>query len=42
MFKVDFQNEEEVQEYIQNLGTEYSYQCYKEKTGEGKWIWIMK
>ncbi|XP_072023955.1 cytochrome c oxidase assembly factor 7-like [Amphiura filiformis] len=35
MFAVDFKKEEEVKEYIQNLGTEYSYQCYKEKTGEG-------
>ncbi|KAJ1170240.1 hypothetical protein NDU88_002121 [Pleurodeles waltl] len=32
---VDFQNEEEVQEYLTNVGTEYSYQCYKEKDPNG-------
>ncbi|XP_071952170.1 cytochrome c oxidase assembly factor 7-like [Antedon mediterranea] len=35
MNKVDFNNEDEVKEYLQNLGTEYSYQCYSEKTPEG-------
>ncbi|XP_075472477.1 cytochrome c oxidase assembly factor 7 [Ascaphus truei] len=32
---VDFQNEEEVKEYLDNLGTEYSYQCYREKLPDG-------
>ncbi|KAG8436893.1 hypothetical protein GDO86_007837 [Hymenochirus boettgeri] len=32
---VDFQNEEEVKEYLDNLGTEYSYQCYREKQPDG-------
>ncbi|PIK40775.1 putative cytochrome c oxidase assembly factor 7A [Apostichopus japonicus] len=35
MFAVDFKNEEEVQGYLKRLGTEFSYQCYKEKSGEG-------
>ncbi|KAM9326813.1 cytochrome c oxidase assembly factor 7 [Gastrophryne carolinensis] len=32
---VDFKNEEEVKEYLQNLGTEYSYQCYRERQPDG-------
>ncbi|XP_068098511.1 cytochrome c oxidase assembly factor 7 [Hyperolius riggenbachi] len=32
---VDFKNEEEVKEYLDNLGTEYSYQCYKERDPDG-------
>ncbi|XP_072163159.1 cytochrome c oxidase assembly factor 7A-like [Diadema setosum] len=35
MFSVDFKSEEEVKEYIKNVGTEYSFQCYKEKTPDG-------
>ncbi|XP_033103590.1 cytochrome c oxidase assembly factor 7-like [Anneissia japonica] len=35
MNQIDFKNESEVKEYIQNLGTEYSYQCYAEKSPEG-------
>ncbi|NP_001087293.1 cytochrome c oxidase assembly factor 7A [Xenopus laevis] len=32
---VDFKNEEEVKDYLDNLGTEYSYQCFKEKQPDG-------
>ncbi|XP_053549968.1 cytochrome c oxidase assembly factor 7A [Bombina bombina] len=32
---VDFQSEEDVKEYLDNLGTEYSYQCYREKQPDG-------
>ncbi|XP_029474681.1 cytochrome c oxidase assembly factor 7 [Rhinatrema bivittatum] len=32
---VDFQNEEEVKVFLDNLGTEYSYQCHKEKDPDG-------
>ncbi|XP_043941894.1 cytochrome c oxidase assembly factor 7A [Protopterus annectens] len=32
---VDFKNEEEVKEFLDNLGIEYSYQCHKEKDPEG-------
>lgn len=35
MFAVDFKNEDEVQDYLKRLGTEFSYQCYKEKSGDG-------
>nr|XP_054756847.1 cytochrome c oxidase assembly factor 7B-like [Lytechinus pictus] len=35
MFAVDFKNEDEVKDYIKNVGTEYSFQCYKEKTPDG-------
>lgn len=37
MFNVDFKNEDEVKDYIKNVGTEYSFQCYKEKTPDGMW-----
>ncbi|XP_069835599.1 cytochrome c oxidase assembly factor 7 [Dendropsophus ebraccatus] len=32
---VDFKNEEEVKEFLENLGTEYSYQCHREKDADG-------
>ncbi|XP_073449603.1 cytochrome c oxidase assembly factor 7 [Aquarana catesbeiana] len=32
---VDFKNEEEVKEYLDNLGVEYHYACYKEKQPDG-------
>ncbi|XP_077573752.1 cytochrome c oxidase assembly factor 7 [Stigmatopora nigra] len=32
---INFEDEKEVQEYLDNLGMEYSYQCYKEKDPEG-------
>ncbi|XP_041358914.1 cytochrome c oxidase assembly factor 7B-like [Gigantopelta aegis] len=31
----DFKDEEQVKEYIKNLGTEYRFQCYHEKIPEG-------
>lgn len=31
----DFKNEEEVQEYLENIGTEYRFSCFKEKNAEG-------
>lgn len=33
---VDFKNEEEVKEYLDNLGVEYHYACYKEKQPDGE------
>ncbi|CAH2310854.1 cytochrome c oxidase assembly factor 7 [Pelobates cultripes] len=32
---VNFLNEDEVKEYLDNIGTEYSYQCHREKQPEG-------
>ncbi|XP_072275754.1 cytochrome c oxidase assembly factor 7 [Pyxicephalus adspersus] len=32
---VDFKDEEEVKEFLDNLGVEYSYACYKEKDSDG-------
>nr|XP_033771673.1 cytochrome c oxidase assembly factor 7 isoform X1 [Geotrypetes seraphini] len=32
---VDFQNEEEVKVFLDNIGTEYSYQCHKERDPDG-------
>ncbi|XP_077134562.1 cytochrome c oxidase assembly factor 7 [Ranitomeya variabilis] len=32
---VDFKNEEEVKEFLDNLGTEYYYQCHREKDADG-------
>ena len=33
---VDLTNEDEVQEYIKNLGTEYRFGCYSEKDPKGR------
>uniref|UniRef100_A0A8B9BIM3 Uncharacterized protein n=2 Tax=Anser TaxID=8842 RepID=A0A8B9BIM3_9AVES len=33
---INFEDEEEVREYLANLHVEYSYQCFKEKDPEGK------
>lgn len=32
---INFENEAEVKEFLENLGVEYSFQCYKEKDPEG-------
>lgn len=32
---VNFEDEEEVKQFLDNLGVEYSFQCYKEKDPEG-------
>ncbi|MBN3314982.1 COA7 factor, partial [Atractosteus spatula] len=32
---INFEDEKEVKEFLDNLGTEYSYQCHKEKDPEG-------
>ena len=32
---VDFTDEEQVKDYIKNLGIEYRFQCYHEKLPEG-------
>lgn len=32
---INFENEAEVKEFLDNLGVEYSFQCYKEKDPEG-------
>jgi hypothetical protein len=32
----DLRNEEEAKEYIDNLGVEYRFQCFHEKSPEGK------
>lgn len=33
---VNFEDEEEVKVYLENLGIEYSFQCYKEHDPDGK------
>ena len=33
---VDLSKDEEVQEYLNNLGTEYRFGCYSEKNPKGK------
>lgn len=33
---INFEDENEVKEFLDNLGVEYSFQCYKEKDPEGK------
>lgn len=37
---INFENEEEVKQFLDNLGVEYSYQCYREKDPEGKCVAI--
>lgn len=32
---INFEDEKEVKEFLDNLGVEYTYQCYKEKEAEG-------
>ncbi|XP_053248401.1 cytochrome c oxidase assembly factor 7A [Podarcis raffonei] len=32
---INFEDEEEVKEYLDNLGVEFSFQCYKEKDPDG-------
>uniref|UniRef100_A0A8D0DVL9 Cytochrome c oxidase assembly factor 7 n=1 Tax=Salvator merianae TaxID=96440 RepID=A0A8D0DVL9_SALMN len=32
---INFENEEEVKAYLENIGVEYSFQCYKEKDPDG-------
>ncbi|XP_048352848.1 cytochrome c oxidase assembly factor 7 isoform X2 [Sphaerodactylus townsendi] len=32
---INFENEEEVKGYLENLGVEFSFQCYKEKDPDG-------
>jgi len=32
---VDLKNEEEVREYLENLGVEYRFGCYHEKSPKG-------
>lgn len=32
----DLKNEEDVKQYLDNLGTEYRFGCYSEKKPEGK------
>lgn len=33
---INFEDENEVKQFLDNLGVEYSYQCYKDKDPEGK------
>jgi len=33
---VNFEDEEEVREYLENLHVEYSYQCFRERDPDGK------
>lgn len=33
---INFEDEEEVKVYLENLGVEFSFQCYKEKDPDGK------
>lgn len=32
---INFEDENEVKQFLDNLGVEYSFQCYKEKDPEG-------
>lgn len=32
---INFEDEKEVKQFLDNLGVEYSFQCYKEKDPEG-------
>lgn len=34
---INFEDEQEVKQFLDNLGVEYSYQCYREKDPEG-WL----
>ena len=38
MAGINFKNEEEVQEYLDNLGIEYRYGCFSEKNPDGEFI----
>lgn len=33
---INFEDEQEVKQFLDNLGVEYSYQCYREKDPEGR------
>lgn len=33
---INFEDEKEVEQFLDNLGVEYSYQCYKGNDPEGK------
>lgn len=33
---INFEDEKEVKQFLDNLGVEYSYQCHKEKDPDGK------
>lgn len=33
---INFEDEKEVKQYLDNIGVEFSYQCYREKDPEGK------
>lgn len=35
---INFEDEEEVKQYLDNLGVEYSFQCHKEKDSEGNGV----
>lgn len=37
---INFEDEQEVKQFLDNLGVEYSYQCYREKDPEGKSVAI--
>uniref|UniRef100_A0A672K5V0 Cytochrome c oxidase assembly factor 7 n=1 Tax=Sinocyclocheilus grahami TaxID=75366 RepID=A0A672K5V0_SINGR len=32
---INFEDEQEVKQFLEKLGVEYSYQCYREKDPEG-------
>ncbi len=33
---INFEDEQEVKQFLDNIGVEYSYQCYREKDPEGR------
>lgn len=37
---VNFQDENEVKEYLNNIGTEYRFGCYSERKPDGKRIYL--
>jgi hypothetical protein len=37
----DLKSEEDVKDYIKNLGTEYRFGCYQEKKPEGMFISVI-
>lgn len=38
---INFEDEKEVKQFLDNLGVEYSFQCYNEKDPEGRSFWAV-
>lgn len=35
---INFEDEKEVKQFLDNLGVEYNYQCHREKDPEGRFV----